>query len=317
MVEDQFKKLESHVLSAWTAGAISAVFTFIAILFSIFNNKFKVSSGINSWMFIDLAIIIVLTYGIYRKNRFCALGMLIYFTINTISRAITQKSSYIGIVSIIFIIFFIQGTIATFIIHKSIQNNSNHKNKKKVFVKIVSGFTFAIIIVFFTLSSLGPSTEVISGEKLNKKYYNFIYDNKLIDPSEKIICWYSDAFYNFKNRFYFFTDKHIVIYIKKHKRPDMSIPFSEISFLDIQKEKTFFKDSKIKITLKNNSVLNIPVSNDNNGDEMFFNKLKSIWKKQLWENQLHLQPKKINDNIFFKTMNQMWKTNIDNNLNGK
>ena len=146
----------------------------------------------------------------------------------------------------------------------------------------MAAVTFVVIplVIFFTMAAIGPGTEVVLGKMLNKKYASFIRDNGLIEPSEEIEYWYSDAFSDFRNGFYFFTDKKVLLYCRKWEKPAISVPFSSIVNIEFQKEPSFFEDSKITLILSDSSTLFFPVSSDNNGDEKFLERMKQIWKSR-------------------------------------
>ena len=192
--EEPLIKEDRHIRNAWIAGSISAIVTFIFSLTGAYSESVKFKYGFDTWSLLDVALIAGLTYGIYRKNQFCALGMLIYFIIcKFIITASTGKFTG-GLMAIIFGYFFFQGTRATFILHKrSTKVSGQNARKKRGLVFYVGMCILAIIIIsvgiFFTMAAFGPGTEVVPGKMLNKKYVNYIREKKLIEPSEQIEFW--------------------------------------------------------------------------------------------------------------------------------
>jgi serine/threonine-protein kinase len=70
---------------------------------------------------IDVALILGLTYGIYRKSRVCALLMLVYFLISKLIM-IEHDSKGSGLVmAVIFLYYYVQGVLGTFAYHKHIR----------------------------------------------------------------------------------------------------------------------------------------------------------------------------------------------------
>jgi serine/threonine-protein kinase len=114
-VPDEVLKKIKH---AWTAGLISAALTLLMTLLAIFGIKML---GFDAWMLLDVALILGLTYGIYRKSRVCAVLMLVYFIISKIL-LFAQTGKPNGIVmAVIFLYYYAQGVAGTFAYHKYVQ----------------------------------------------------------------------------------------------------------------------------------------------------------------------------------------------------
>ena len=114
-VPDEVLKKIKH---AWTAGLISAALTFLVTLLAIFGVKIM---EIDAWQLLDVALILGLAYGIYRKSRVYAVLMFAYFLISKIIM-IAQTGKPNGIVmAIIFLYYYAQGISGTFAYHKHLQ----------------------------------------------------------------------------------------------------------------------------------------------------------------------------------------------------
>jgi len=74
--------------------------------------------GFDAWMLVDAAILAALAYGVWRRSRVCALLLLIYAIGNEVSLAL-QKNSHFSILRLIFIYFYLRGTIQLFREHRS------------------------------------------------------------------------------------------------------------------------------------------------------------------------------------------------------
>jgi preprotein translocase subunit SecF len=89
-VPDEVLKKIKH---AWTAGLISAALTLLVTLLAVFGVKML---GFDAWEFLDVAFILGLTYGIYRKSRVCAVLMLVYFLISKMLRHMDPTAQPVG-----------------------------------------------------------------------------------------------------------------------------------------------------------------------------------------------------------------------------
>lgn len=103
------------IRNAWIAGVISAVVTLGTTLMAM--NGVQIA-GWDAWNLVDVALIAALTFGIYRKSRFCAVAMLAYFIISKIL-IFAESGKPTGLVTaLIFLYFYAQGVQGTFAYRK-------------------------------------------------------------------------------------------------------------------------------------------------------------------------------------------------------
>lgn len=282
----ELQKAEKHIKNAWIAGAFSTSITLIFSFTGAFSENFRFAHGYDTWNLLDVAFLAGLTYGIYKKNRFCALGLLIYFIISKFALLASNGQFTGGLLSLIFVYFYFQGTRAAFKIHKQkIENGEiNKKLRKKGFGYYV-GFSFLglfIIGLIFLLiiGSLAPETEVIPGKQINKRYLNFLWDQEIVERSENIQYWYSDAFGDFKNGFYLFTNKKVVVYSQNWEEPAIIVPYSDIIDIEFERDESFIVDSRITLILNDSSTVFFPVSSENDGDKKYHDILVKMWRNK-------------------------------------
>ena len=288
MFDFELEKSDKHIKRAWIAGTISASFTLLfSFLGAIFEN-FRIKYGFDTWSLIDFALATGLTFGIYRKNRFCALGMLIFYIFGRFCIA-AQTGKFAGaFISLIFAYFFFMGTIAAFKIHK-------YKIREETFTDKKRGCLFYLIIAFLVVFGLcvacfiviavyAPENEAIPGKLLKKKYYDFVREKELINSDEIIEYWYCDALFNIKDGAYFFTNKKVVLYCDEWEKPALFIPFDTITDIQIVYSSSFFDNSQITILMKDETSVNFSVSKEYGGDKKFYNKMIRVWKNNKKEN---------------------------------
>ena len=106
-----------NIKYGWIAGLISAGITLVLTLLPAFGAAAVL--GLDLWNFLDVALALGLTYGIYRKNRTAATLMFIYFVVNRIYFW-TQLGSKGGspIIAILFGVIFFQSLRGTFAYHR-------------------------------------------------------------------------------------------------------------------------------------------------------------------------------------------------------
>ncbi|MDH4262574.1 MAG: hypothetical protein OEV78_05945 [Spirochaetia bacterium] len=280
MNEDENGKNQLDVRNAWITGVISTFATLAASIIGTYNEAVKFTLGFDTWTLLDVLLMAGLTYGIYRNNRFCALTMLIYFVASKFILAASTGNFPGGILALVFIYLYYKGAVGTFKIYRHKAGVDGYfKKDNSLKLIIFSFFVVMIIVVLIIIGALSPGTEVIPGKFLKQRYANFIREKKLIDTNEQIEYWYSDAFLDFRKGFYFITNRNVVLYNSEWDRPSYIIPYALILDIKFKHNPSFFEDSKIIIFLIDNSIVELPVSSDNDGDKKFLEKLLQLWKK--------------------------------------
>lgn len=285
MEQHEVESAEKHIRNAWIVGIISTAMTIVVSLVGAYNEDFRYSSGFDTWTLIDAALIAALTYGIYKKSRFSALGLLVYFVLSKFIAAASDGQFPFGLGALLFGYFYLMGTISAFKLHthnKRLIEQETGPQKRSVVFYALTGFGVLVVGLFIWLiviSANGPGTEVIPGRQLKAKYVEFALNEGLVDPNEQIQFWYSDAFSDFTDGFYFFTDKKVVVYNKSWEEPALLMPFDSIQNINFRSDPSFMEDSQLFLELTDGTYVNFPVSSDNGGDQRFHKRLRTLWKK--------------------------------------
>lgn len=105
----------TQIKHAWVAGLFSAAVTLIVTLVAMSGTPIL---GFSAWELIDVALVLGLTFGIYRKSRTCAVVMLVYFLISKIM-IVAETGKPTGLVmGFIFLYFYWHGVTGTFAYHR-------------------------------------------------------------------------------------------------------------------------------------------------------------------------------------------------------
>lgn len=283
MDNQQLATAHNNIKNAWIAGVFSASITLIFSILGAISEDFRFKYGFDLWTLLDAALIAGLAYGIYRKNRYCAVILFVYFVISKIGGVISTGQFTGAFMAIVIAYFYFQGAKATFQIHKHKSENQEISQTVKsrgigFYIALFFGSIISIIFIFLLIiGSIAPELEVLPGKQINKKYLNFIRDQGIVDYSEKIHYWYSNGMFDFKEGFYFFTDEKVVVYCKDWEEPAIITPYSDIIDIQFFRDSSFLEDSEIDLLLKDSSTVFFPVSSDNDGDLRFKNKLIQVW----------------------------------------
>lgn len=109
------------IRNAWIAALLSIVITLSAVILAWFG----VGSGalnLELYALIDVLLMAILAYGIYRKSRTCAVLLFLLFAVNKIVLWMDSGDIQGMAVAAVFLWFFAQGIIGTFQFHAQIDN---------------------------------------------------------------------------------------------------------------------------------------------------------------------------------------------------
>jgi hypothetical protein len=75
---------EKKIRTAWILGIISTVITLLATIAAMASPDIAAQIGFSIWNILDVLLLGGLTFGIFKKNRICAIVMFVYFIISKI-----------------------------------------------------------------------------------------------------------------------------------------------------------------------------------------------------------------------------------------
>jgi len=111
------KKIQVGWIAAIVTGVMTMVLMLVALETGLLRDKYDVWNGI------DVALIFVLAYGIYRKSRLASTLMFIYFVSSKVLETLGNGQPSGIILTIIFIYLYYQAMIATYQYHKLIKSS--------------------------------------------------------------------------------------------------------------------------------------------------------------------------------------------------
>ena len=109
-------KVAKRIRNGWVAGLVSVAITLVLTLISLLGQS--QAFGLDGYAFIDIAIMLGLTYGVYRKSRVCAVLMLAFFALNKVIMWMNAGTLSGVPLSLVFFWLFGQGVVGTFEYHK-------------------------------------------------------------------------------------------------------------------------------------------------------------------------------------------------------
>ena len=109
------------IKNGFVAAMFSGLMTLGVTLFFVFSDS--ASEIFDAWNFIDVGLIFLLAFGIYRKSRAAATFMFLYFLASKIWLMILTGAPQGLIISLIFLYFYFQAMVGTFQYHRFLKSN--------------------------------------------------------------------------------------------------------------------------------------------------------------------------------------------------
>jgi serine/threonine-protein kinase len=107
------KKILQKIKNAWIAGIVSITITLVLVFMSLSGTDIS-GIGLDYSAFVDITLMVVFTFGIYKKSRTCAILMLLLFAANKIIIWIDTGALNGLPLAFVFLWFYTQGVIGTF-----------------------------------------------------------------------------------------------------------------------------------------------------------------------------------------------------------
>ncbi|MGN7833341.1 hypothetical protein ACTJI2_17205 [Pseudoxanthomonas sp. 22568] len=109
------EEISRPIKHGWVAACVTGALTLVLTLLSQFGAS---ANRTELWNLLDVGLVAVLAFGIYRKSRIAATLMLCYFAVSKILMMIAEGMPTGLVVSFIFLIFYFRATVATFRYHR-------------------------------------------------------------------------------------------------------------------------------------------------------------------------------------------------------
>lgn len=113
------EQITKNIRNGWIAGIISGVMTLVMVLIAI--NTGRLNNIFNIWVLVDVVFIFALTYGIYKKSRFAATTMFLYFLASKILITVETGNIAALTMGVIFLYLYLQAMLGTYQYHKLIK----------------------------------------------------------------------------------------------------------------------------------------------------------------------------------------------------
>lgn len=235
----------------------------------------------------DIALIFGCAYGIYKKSRFAAVFIFVYFIIAKIIIGIELgKMPGIGM-ALVFLYFYGKAIQGAFLFHKLEKNeNPNYKPTPKwaYYAGIPALIIFVALMGFglMTMTGVMPSTEIQSGVEMLQKDKDTLISNNIITRDDNIQYFYSGGLTSILEGGSLLTENRVILYLKDENQELQvyEIYFNDIASVELIQMGNYMNDSIYQVNSQQpDAWLQLALSAENRGDVVFIEALRGSIKE--------------------------------------
>lgn len=266
-------------IAACISGALTTLITLVAVLTQASDDLAVFSDPL---MFVDVVLIFVLAFAIFKKSRLAAILMFTYFIISKVVIGFETGRTSGLLVGLVFLYFYGRAIQGAFVYHRlEREENPDRKKTSKwaYWVGIPIALPILALIFVGLLSVIGflPGTRVLETHQVFEKDSKALVEHGVLNPSDKIDYFYSWGLTSVLEGGTVLTGDRIVMYIPgdAEELEVYEILYSDIANIEMIEKGDAFTDSVYLISSSRpDDWISIPLSTENAGDTKFINFLK-------------------------------------------
>ncbi len=134
---------------------------------------------------------------------------------------------------------------------------------------------FVLVVTILIALHIVPPAEVVEGDWLRESHVQFLRDNKILEPDEEILLFYSLGI-SIREDGQFLTNRRLVSYsqIPGGELFSNGVSYDNITGVRPQWSETWLDDTVVSVTTDEGYTFEIWLSNDADGDRRFVKELK-------------------------------------------
>jgi len=160
----------------------------------------------------------------------------------------------------------------------AMQDKSKSFHPSNLIAYLLGGPAFAIV----ALSAIGflPSTAVVTEESMWDRDIEYLRQNEILGPDEKIAYFYSEGAWSIAEGGQFFSDNFVTSYSQDLDTGEIYldyVEFSRISDIDVAWAETWLDMTIVTITTDDDYQFELWLPSEEEGDQKFVTELKKRW----------------------------------------
>lgn len=250
--ETALKAIRQGAIAACVSAGLTIAFIGIAI---VANADGELALWNDPFNLVDVVLILVLAFGIYKKSRVAAVLMLLYFLVAKIVIAI-ETQSYSGIVlALVFLYFYGRAVLGTFAYHRIEKaENPDYKTPSKWwYIAGIPSVLLVLLLVGFALFSttgVMPSTRVQSGEEMYQHDIQALVDHGVLTADDKVAYFYAQGLSSILESGNVLTQDRVILYFTNEggEVEVYEIFFDEITAVTMEEPGSSLSDSVYRVS---------------------------------------------------------------------
>jgi hypothetical protein len=242
----------------------------------------------NPGNFLDVAILVALAIGIFRKSVVAAILMLTYFMLTRVLFVVTMGLSNIFpavIGTIIFGIPLYRAARATFAYRRLAGTAQTASMRRRRWPWLLAGIASLLLIGILATTALVelgfiPNSTAVPGNKLPHRIRAKLVQAEIVSRDETILFFYSDAFLSVLADGNLFTNQGVISYTSLGDDIWIErVAYSDIADLSAMFSQSSLENSMIWVTTTDGREFMLWVSAESGLDRVFFSQLEERWKR--------------------------------------
>ncbi len=277
----------------WAAGIVAAVTTTIALISLTTGTSVM---GLDGMALLDGSAFALIAWGIHRKSRVASVSGLLLYLFELLAAMADGEGVRGGVTIIFFLIAFgnsIRGTFAYHKLHTQLKSVIDPETglpdsripelrSLPMPVKLLGGVflagVVALVLLGLLLPATVPETAVLQGDQLSTDLHAIVESLDILEPTERILYFYSDGIWDIKEGFYLLTNQALILWGENFVPEGTAIPVirlapSEITSIGVYYSDSWIEDSVVRID-SGGWNYQFPLSVENGGDRSFITALE-------------------------------------------
>ncbi|VAW58744.1 hypothetical protein MNBD_GAMMA11-3245 [hydrothermal vent metagenome] len=219
----------------------------------------------------------------HQKNKVLLKPLAILFAIAYFAASILSEADRIWLLTLILapLLLF---PLANYINHIDENDRAAYNYNSRWLARHTIIALLTLPLILLTLSSdlyILPSDRVVSGDKIAERDIKYMQRKGIFPAGEKIVYFYSDAFFSTRDDGNGFTENHVFSYWKDDESgfSFQSERLSQVKKIDVSPAKDSAENTIITIIREDDSQFLLYVSSEKKLDKTFTKELKARWKR--------------------------------------
>lgn len=279
-LEQATKAIKHGVIAACFSGVVTIIVTWIAISLDLSG---KGAYYNDPWLLVDVILIFILAYGLYKRSRVAAVLMLVYFIAAKAVHAIDTGSVSGLIFAFIFVYLFARAVFGTFSYHRlQAEKDPEYRavTKKGAALMGVGVVIFTVAISFSLLSVIGvlPSARVLAGHEIPEADITLLKEKGILFENQSIDFFYAQGATSILESGNILTEEQVLLYFtdENEQLSVYYLPIRDIVKVTLdESDSDSFANAYVVSTNDPDRWLKLYLSTEQKGDEKFIAKLRS------------------------------------------